>query len=84
MEEAKKVALRLALLPAAIAVKQNKGGDQSRLRYAGLVATLKYGQEMFCLTSMGQQGTRALDPSRSRTPPNWHSTVSLCLHEELS
>jgi len=51
MEEAKKIALRLARLPA-IAVKQNKEAINRAYDMRGLIATLEYGQEMFCLTAM--------------------------------
>jgi enoyl-CoA hydratase/carnithine racemase len=42
-EEAKKVALRMARLPA-IAVKQNKEAINRAYDMRGLVATLEYGQ----------------------------------------
>jgi enoyl-CoA hydratase/carnithine racemase len=51
MEEAKSVALRMARLPA-IPVKQNKEAINRAYDMRGLVATLEYGQEMFCLTAM--------------------------------
>ena len=51
MEEAKILALRMARLPA-IAMKQNKEAINRAYDMRGLVATLEYGQEMFCLTAM--------------------------------
>ena len=51
MEEARRVALRLARLPA-IAIKQNKEAINRAYDMRGLLANLEYGQEMFCLTSM--------------------------------
>jgi enoyl-CoA hydratase/carnithine racemase len=53
MEEAKKVAMRMARLPA-IAVKQNKEAINRAYDMRGLMANIDYGQEMFCLTSMAQ------------------------------
>jgi enoyl-CoA hydratase len=53
MAEARKVALRLARLPA-IAIKQNKEAINRAYDMRGLMANLEYGQEMFCLTSMAQ------------------------------
>jgi len=53
MAEAKKVALRMARLPA-IAMKQNKEAINRAYDMRGLVANIEYGQEMFCLTSMAQ------------------------------
>ena len=53
MEEARRVALRLARLPA-IAMKQNKEAINRAYDMRGLIANLEYGQEMFCLTSMAQ------------------------------
>jgi enoyl-CoA hydratase/carnithine racemase len=51
MEEAKKVALRMARLPA-IAVKQNKEAINRAYDMRGLMANIEYGQEMFCMTAM--------------------------------
>jgi enoyl-CoA hydratase/carnithine racemase len=51
MTEARKVALRMARLPA-IAMKQNKEMINKGYDMRGFVANLEYGQEMFCLTSM--------------------------------
>ncbi len=51
MAEAKKVALRMARLPA-IAMKQNKEMLNRGYDMRGFIANLEYGQEMFCLTSM--------------------------------
>ena len=51
MEEAKKVAVRMARMPA-IAMKQNKEAINRAYDMRGLVATLEYGQEMFCMTAM--------------------------------
>ena len=51
MEEAKKVALRMARLPA-IAVKQNKEAINRAYDMRGLAANIEYGQEMFCMTAM--------------------------------
>jgi enoyl-CoA hydratase/carnithine racemase len=51
MAEARKVALRMARLPA-IAMKQNKEAINRGYDMRGFVANLEYGQEMFCLTSM--------------------------------
>jgi enoyl-CoA hydratase/carnithine racemase len=51
MAEAKKIALRMARLPA-IAMKQNKEAINKGYDMRGFVANLEYGQEMFCLTSM--------------------------------
>jgi len=53
MAEAKKVALRMARLPA-IAMKQNKEAINRAYDMRGLVGNIEYGQEMFCLTSMAQ------------------------------
>jgi enoyl-CoA hydratase/carnithine racemase len=53
MAEAKKIALRLARLPA-VAMKQNKEAINRAYDMRGLTATLEYGKEMFCLTSMAQ------------------------------
>jgi len=53
MAEARKVALRMARLPA-IAMKQNKEAINRAYDMRGLVANIEYGQEMFCLTSMAQ------------------------------
>ncbi|MGE0876088.1 MAG: enoyl-CoA hydratase/isomerase family protein [Burkholderiales bacterium] len=53
MAEAKKVALRMARLPA-IAMKQNKEAINRAYDMRGLMANIDYGQEMFCLTSMAQ------------------------------
>jgi len=53
MEEARKVAMRMARLPA-IAVKQNKEAINRAYDMRGLMANIDYGQEMFCLTSMAQ------------------------------
>jgi enoyl-CoA hydratase/carnithine racemase len=53
MSEAKKIALRLARLPA-VAMKQNKEAINRAYDMRGLTATLEYGKEMFCLTSMAQ------------------------------
>lgn len=51
MAESKKVALRMARLPA-IAMKQNKEAINRAYDMRGFIANLEYGQEMFCLTSM--------------------------------
>jgi enoyl-CoA hydratase/carnithine racemase len=51
MAEARKVALRMARLPA-IAMKQNKEAINRGYDMRGFIANLEYGQEMFCLTSM--------------------------------
>jgi enoyl-CoA hydratase/carnithine racemase len=51
MAEAKKVALRMARLPA-IAMKQNKEAINRAYDMRGFLANVEYGQEMFCLTSM--------------------------------
>jgi enoyl-CoA hydratase/carnithine racemase len=51
MEEAKRVAVRMARMPA-IAMKQNKEAINRAYDMRGLVATLEYGQEMFCMTAM--------------------------------
>ena len=51
MEEAKKVALRMARLPA-IAMKQNKEAINRAYDMRGLMANIEYGQEMFCMTAM--------------------------------
>jgi enoyl-CoA hydratase len=51
MAEARKVALRMARLPA-IAMKQNKEAINRAYDMRGLMANIEYGQEMFCLTSM--------------------------------
>jgi len=51
MEEAKKVALRMARLPAT-AVKQNKEAINRAYDMRGLMANIEYGREMFCLTAM--------------------------------
>ena len=51
MEEARKVALRMARLPA-IAVKQNKEAINRAYDMRGLIANIEYGQEMFCMTAM--------------------------------
>jgi enoyl-CoA hydratase/carnithine racemase len=51
MEEAKGIALRMARLPA-IAVKQNKEAINRAYDMRGFVATVEYGQEMFCMTAM--------------------------------
>lgn len=53
MEEARKVALRMARLPA-IAMKQNKEAINRAYDMRGLLANIEYGQEMFSLTSMAQ------------------------------
>lgn len=53
MAEAKKVALRMARLPA-IAMKQNKEAINRAYDMRGLVGNIEYGQEMFCLTSLAQ------------------------------
>ena len=53
MAEARKVALRMARLPA-IAMKQNKEVINRAYDMRGLLANLDYGAEMFCLTSMAQ------------------------------
>ncbi len=53
MEEARKVALRMARLPA-IAMKQNKEAINRAYDMRGFLANIEYGQEMFCLTSMAQ------------------------------
>lgn len=53
MSEAKKVALRLARLPA-VAVKQNKEALNRAYEMRGLLSNIEYGQEMFCMTSMAQ------------------------------
>lgn len=53
MAEAKKVALRMARLPA-IAMKQNKEAINRAYDMRGLLGNIEYGQEMFCLTSMAQ------------------------------
>ena len=53
MAEAKKVALRMARLPA-IAMKQNKEAINRAYDMRGFLANVEYGQEMFCLTSMAQ------------------------------
>lgn len=53
MDEARKVALRMARLPA-IAMKQNKEAINRAYDMRGLMANIEYGQEMFCLTSMAQ------------------------------
>lgn len=53
MAEARKLALRLARLPA-IAVKQNKEAINRAYEMRGLLGNIEYGQEMFCLTSMAQ------------------------------
>ena len=53
MEEARKVALRMARLPA-IAMKQNKEAINRAYDMRGFLATIEYGQEMFCMTSMAQ------------------------------
>src|SRR5262249_45322915 len=53
MDEAKKVGLRMAALPA-IAMKQNKEAINRAYDMRGLMSNIEYGQEMFCLTSMAQ------------------------------
>lgn len=53
MVEAKKIALRLARLPA-VAMKQNKEAINRAYDMRGLTASIEYGKEMFCLTSMAQ------------------------------
>jgi len=53
MDEAKKVAVRMASLPA-IAMKQNKEAINRAYDMRGLLGNIEYGQEMFCLTSMAQ------------------------------
>jgi enoyl-CoA hydratase/carnithine racemase len=53
MEEAHKIALRMARLPA-VAMKQNKEAINRAYDMRGLLANIEYGQEMFCLTSMAQ------------------------------
>jgi enoyl-CoA hydratase/carnithine racemase len=53
MDEAKKVGLRMAALPA-IAMKQNKEAINRAYDMRGLLGNIEYGQEMFCLTSMAQ------------------------------
>ena len=53
MVEARKIALRLARLPA-IAITQNKQAINRAYDMSGLTATIEYGKEMFCLTSMAQ------------------------------
>ena len=51
MEEAKSIAMRMARLPA-IAVKQNKEAINRAYDMRGFLATIEYGQEMFCMTAM--------------------------------
>ncbi len=51
MAEARKIALRMARLPA-IAMKQNKEAINRAYDMRGFMANVEYGQEMFCLTSM--------------------------------
>jgi enoyl-CoA hydratase/carnithine racemase len=53
MDEARKVGLRMAALPA-IAMKQNKEAINRAYDMRGLLGNIEYGQEMFCLTSMAQ------------------------------
>ena len=53
MDEANKVALRMASLPA-LAMKQNKEAINRAYDMRGLLGNIEYGQEMFCLTSMAQ------------------------------
>ena len=67
MDEAKRVALRMARLPA-IAMKQNKEAINRAYDLRGLVSSLEYGQEMFCLTAMAEspEGKRVeITPARA-------------------
>ena len=72
MEGAKKVAVRMARMPA-IAMKQNKEAINRAYDMRGLVATLEYGQEMFCMTAMahppeGQEFRKIARNQGLRTP----------------
>ena len=53
MDEARKVALRMARLPA-VAMKMNKEVINRAYDMRGLMANIDYGAEMFALTSMAQ------------------------------